>query len=190
MAVLARLLGIPSRVAYGYTSGTPVSEDTWLVTTHDAHAWPELYFQGYGWLRFEPTPTGANGQGTAYAPGYSLGPVNPWTTGQAQTAPSAGPASAATGTPGVPPNLRDLLAEHAGAGAAGRRQAGTVSPWEIFGLVVAGLVVVAAIAPWCARRVVRRRRWRRRAHRARTGATAAAGCGPGTSPGRTRPGRS
>ena len=65
----------PLAGCHGYTSGTPVSGDTWLVTTHDAHAWPELYFQGYGWLRFEPTPTGANGQGTAYAPGYSLGQV-------------------------------------------------------------------------------------------------------------------
>ena len=40
-----------------------------------------------------------------------------------------------------------------------------MSPWEIFGLVVAGLIVVAAIAPWCARQVIRRRRWRRLAAR-------------------------
>ena len=57
MAVLARLLGIPSRVAYGFTSGAPNGDEHWRVTTHDAHAWPELYFQGYGWLRFEPTPS-------------------------------------------------------------------------------------------------------------------------------------
>jgi transglutaminase-like putative cysteine protease len=174
MAVLARLLGIPSRVAIGYTWGTPVSGDTWLVTTHDAHAWPELYFQGYGWLRFEPTPTGTNGQGTAYAPGYSLGLVNPLTTGQPQTGLSAGPGSAQTGSTGIPENLRNLFAEHAGGGSAPvTAKNDTLSPWEIFGLVVAGLIVVAAIAPWCARRVVRRRRWRRLAsHRAR-GATAA-----------------
>jgi len=174
MAVLARLLGIPSRVAIGYTWGTPVSGDTWLVTTHDAHAWPELYFQGYGWLRFEPTPTGTNGQGTAYAPGYSLGLVNPLTTGQPQTGLSAGPGSAHTGSTGIPENLRNLFAEHGGGGSAPVTAKGdTISPWEIFGLVVAGLIVVAAIAPWCARRVVRRRRWRRLAsHRAR-GATAA-----------------
>ena len=71
MAVLARLVGIPSRVAYGFTSGTPVGDDEWQVTTHDAHAWPELYFSGFGWLRFEPTPSGTAGQGTAYAPAYA-----------------------------------------------------------------------------------------------------------------------
>jgi hypothetical protein len=174
MAVLARLLGIPSRVAYGYTSGTPVSGDTWLVTTHDAHAWPELYFQGYGWLRFEPTPTGTGGQGTAYAPGYSLGPVNPSTTGQPQPALSTGPGSVPTGSTGIPENLRNLFAEHGGGGGAPVTARGeTVSPWEIFGLVVAGLIVVAAIAPWCARRVIRRRRWRRLASSRARGATAA-----------------
>ena len=55
MAVLARLLDIPSRVAVGYTAGTSVGHDRWVVKTSDAHAWPELYFQGAGWLRFEPT---------------------------------------------------------------------------------------------------------------------------------------
>ncbi len=72
-AVLARLVGIPSRIAVGYTGGTPVpgQRSTWQVTTADAHAWPELYFTGEGWLRFEPTPTGAAGQATAVVPAYA-----------------------------------------------------------------------------------------------------------------------
>src|SRR5215472_10589649 len=90
MAVLARLLGIPSRVAYGFTAGT-FSSGKWLVSTHDAHAWPELYFQGYGWLRFEPTPQGAAGQGTATAPAYTLRPSNAFGQNPAQAAPSPGP---------------------------------------------------------------------------------------------------
>ena len=65
MAVLARLLDIPSRVAVGYTEGSPIGHDRWNVRTSDAHAWPELYFQGAGWLRFEPTPSGSDGQATA-----------------------------------------------------------------------------------------------------------------------------
>jgi transglutaminase-like putative cysteine protease len=162
MAVLARLLGIPARVAYGFTSGTEDTAGSWVVTTHDAHAWPELYFQGYGWLRFEPTPTGSTGQGTAYQPIYSVLPANlsPTTT---QTVPTSSPSPAATGglnSANVPPNLRYLLdGGGSGAGASGR--AGTVNPWEIGGLVAAGLVLLAAVAPWCARRVIRRRRWRR-----------------------------
>ena len=75
MAVLARLLGIPSRVAVGFTSGSPTGIGTWSVKTSDAHAWPELYFQGAGWLRFEPTPSGSGGQGTA-SPAVLHGPAD------------------------------------------------------------------------------------------------------------------
>jgi len=172
MAVLARLLGIPSRVAYGYTSGTPISDDTWLVTTHDAHAWPELYFQGYGWLRFEPTPTGANGQGSAYAPGYSEAPLNPSSQGQAQATPTPTQSGALGKSTGIPPNLRDEFAPQGGLGGELVTKSDTISPWEIFGLVVAGLMVIAALAPWCVRRVVRRRRWRRLALPRSTGSAA------------------
>ncbi|MFF0305906.1 transglutaminaseTgpA domain-containing protein [Streptosporangium sp. NPDC004379] len=70
MAVLARILGIPARVAVGYTGGTNVS-GVWQVRAHDSHAWPELYFEGTGWLRFEPTPAGSAGQGTASVPVYT-----------------------------------------------------------------------------------------------------------------------
>ena len=49
MAGLARLAGIPSRIAVGYTAGTHAGHSaTWKVTTADAHAWPELYFSGAG----------------------------------------------------------------------------------------------------------------------------------------------
>ncbi|MFC7643468.1 transglutaminase family protein [Streptosporangium lutulentum] len=90
MAVLARVLGIPARVAIGYTSGTNLAGQ-WQVRTHDSHAWPELYFEGAGWLRFEPTPTGGGGQGTATLPSYSLPEVAPATTDEPTTSPSSGP---------------------------------------------------------------------------------------------------
>ena len=56
MAVMARVVGIPSRVAIGFTTGVLGPDDQWVVTAHDAHAWPELWFPGHGWVRFEPTP--------------------------------------------------------------------------------------------------------------------------------------
>ena len=59
MAVMLRLLGIPSRVAVGFTSGELV-EGVWRVTDHDAHAWVEVWFPGQGWVAFDPTP----GRGT------------------------------------------------------------------------------------------------------------------------------
>ena len=48
MAVMARIVGIPSRVAVGFTRGTLQPNGSWLVTSSDAHAWPELWFQGVG----------------------------------------------------------------------------------------------------------------------------------------------
>ncbi|WP_414169504.1 transglutaminaseTgpA domain-containing protein [Streptoverticillium reticulum] len=57
MATMARTLGIPARVAVGFTPGTPQPDGSVSVGSKDAHAWPELYFEGAGWTRFEPTPT-------------------------------------------------------------------------------------------------------------------------------------
>jgi transglutaminase-like putative cysteine protease/uncharacterized membrane protein YgcG len=156
MAVLARLLGIPARVAVGFTPGQQQQPSgVYLVTSHDAHAWPELYFQGYGWLRFEPTPQGTNGQGTASPPNYWYLPVSGAPTGQTQTAPASGPAATAGGNPEQ--HLQGLLPP-SDLQTPGR---GSVSPWEIAGLVAAGLIVILTVAPWCARGLIRRRRWRR-----------------------------
>lgn len=60
MAVMARTLGIPSRVAVGTLPGAITEQfdqgrRVMQVTTNDLHAWPELYFDGVGWVRFEPT---------------------------------------------------------------------------------------------------------------------------------------
>ena len=57
MAAMARTLGIPARVDVGFVPGTEQSDNSWAVGLKDAHAWPELYFQGVGWTRFEPTPS-------------------------------------------------------------------------------------------------------------------------------------
>ncbi|NKY97728.1 DUF3488 and transglutaminase-like domain-containing protein [Nocardiopsis alborubida] len=73
MAVMARQVDIPARVAVGYTAGERQGDDRWAVSVGDAHAWPELYFEGAGWVRFEPTPSSAGGQGSASVPDYSQG---------------------------------------------------------------------------------------------------------------------
>lgn len=56
MAAMARVAGIPSRVAVGFLPGERTG-DQWEVSIRDMHAWPELWFEGYGWVRFEPTPS-------------------------------------------------------------------------------------------------------------------------------------
>ena len=184
MAVLSRLLGIPSRVAFGFTSGTTVATGEWVVTSHDAHAWPELYFQGFGWLRFEPTPTGSTGQGSATTPGYALNSASPGSTTQPTTGPSTAPGANPTG---LSPGLRHLLLPPggvAGSGAGGDVRAGGPDPWVILGLTVAGLAALALIAPLCGRL------WSG-GGAGGTGPPPASrgGYAPGTRRGRTRPGR-
>jgi transglutaminase-like putative cysteine protease len=59
MGVMLRTLGIPARVATGFTPGQGGDDDgTYSVTTNDLHAWVEVPFERYGWLPFEPTPFG------------------------------------------------------------------------------------------------------------------------------------
>jgi transglutaminase-like putative cysteine protease len=58
MALMLRYLGVPARVAVGFSSGTyDAKTGVWTVTDHDAHAWVEVWFRGYGWLPFDPTPS-------------------------------------------------------------------------------------------------------------------------------------
>ncbi|HTT52932.1 MAG TPA: DUF3488 and transglutaminase-like domain-containing protein [Streptosporangiaceae bacterium] len=162
MAVLARLLHIPSRVAVGYTAGSAVSHDQWVVRTSDAHAWPELYFQGAGWLRFEPTPAGSGGQATAIQPSYTLPPVLAPITGQgggttvpSATTPQAGSAKARTGPLA---KLGDQPGEVGVGGVVATRH-----PAPVWLLAVAALAVLALITPRVVRSARRRQRWRRTA---------------------------
>ncbi|GAA3208290.1 transglutaminase family protein [Nonomuraea helvata] len=103
MAVLARLVGIPSRVAIGYTGGTKVG-DRWQVGTNDSHSWPELYFEGVGWLPFEPTPAGSLGQGSARVPEYTQ--PRPRSAGEAAT-PTPGATSSSADEPVAPQTRRN-----------------------------------------------------------------------------------
>jgi hypothetical protein len=66
MTVMLRMLGVPARVAVGFTAGT-WKGGVWTVTDYQAHAWVEAWFAGYGWLTFDPTP----GRGTLSA-AYTL----------------------------------------------------------------------------------------------------------------------
>jgi hypothetical protein len=161
MAVMARLVGIPSRVVVGYTQGTDVGNGLWQVRTSDAHAWPELYFKGAGWLRFEPTPSGTNGeagQATASAPAYSFPPAGaivptPQPTPSAST-PAAVP-SARSSRGGLGPGLKKP-----GAGGGPGTRAPAPLPITLLVIVVLG---VAAITPRAARSLIRHRRWFRAA---------------------------
>ena len=69
MALMLRYLGVPARVAVGFSSGTyDGKHGVWRVTDRDAHAWVEAWFRGYGWLPFDPTPAARPGRGQLSAP--------------------------------------------------------------------------------------------------------------------------
>lgn len=61
MAVMARMVGLPARYIEGYAA-VPDSDSVARVTQQQAHAWVEIYFSGFGWLPFDPTP-GTNDAG-------------------------------------------------------------------------------------------------------------------------------
>jgi len=159
MAVLARLLGIPSRVVVGYTQGTRQGNGTWLVRTNDAHAWPEMYFPGAGWLRFEPTPSSSGGQATASVPAYSTPPPGSTVPVTGPTLPpAAAPTRASTSQQlGGAARLRQPRPGY-GPGAPSARTR-SPAPLTVI-LIILAVLAVAAVIPWAARSVIRWRRWR------------------------------
>jgi transglutaminase-like putative cysteine protease len=148
MALMARLEGIPARVDVGFTPGSPVgTTKTYLVTTADAHAWPELYFPDAGWLRFEPTPR-SDGQTTT--PGYA--PL------------STGPQPATSVSPGAngahaPLDIQGLAKPSVGTIHKNGKSLPVLRKLPVGWLLLLVIVIVGiAVAP-LARWVTRRRRW-------------------------------
>ncbi len=66
MVMMLRSIGIPSRLGEGFLPGT-LDGETYVVRGADAHAWPEVYFPGHGWVRFEPTPAIQTGEPPSWA---------------------------------------------------------------------------------------------------------------------------
>lgn len=150
MASMARTLGMPARIAVGFTPGQGTLQDDgttqFTVTTFNLHAWPELYFANIGWVRFEPTP----GRGTVpeFAP---LAVDDPATPDVDESVPATAPTSTPTAAPDLPADDLpvDTDPQAVGPGAT----TGTL-PWWGFALAaLAGLLFVPAIV-----RVVRRSR--------------------------------
>jgi transglutaminase-like putative cysteine protease len=164
MAVMLRSLGIPARVAVGFTPGELVSIDAgidtgsqaidpatgaalpvaeYLVTNRNAHAWVEVLTARHGWLAFEPTP---RDDGNVIVPtALNLAP----TATVAQEAEAVTP-----DIPGAPPDDADFLpppgeevgddvAQQPGAGEEGERGAGWGAVAVVLLLVIGVAVAVA-----------------------------------------------
>ena len=160
-AVMARAVGLPARVAVGFTQGEVRSDGQYTVLGRHAHAWPEVWFDGIGWVQFEPTP----GRG---APGAEE--VTGAVASQDDTPATAGddPGDRVPTAPTTPPSVtptteRDPLGERpttstsvprvAVAGGS-RTSGGGPALWVLFGLAVIGSW--AALMPAAVRRFTRR----------------------------------
>ncbi|HET9647167.1 MAG TPA: DUF3488 and transglutaminase-like domain-containing protein [Microlunatus sp.] len=138
MAVLARAVGIPSRVAVGFLPGKRQTGDTWSVSIHDMHAWPELFFAGYGWVRYEPTPASVTGS----APAWTLeGVQQPSTTSSNEPSQSTGASASASGD-----TASDAPSDVADPNAAGGSGSSWLQTTLLAGLGLLGLLILAAPA--------------------------------------------
>ena len=149
MAVLGRSLGIPSRVAVGFLRPSPAgTPHTWVYSSHDMHAWPEMYFQGIGWVRFEPTPQARTG---ALVPSYTRGQ-------NGGPAPSAAPTTRSADS--NPTNKLDRSQSTPGASSRGGTGGSGWSRHLLADGALAGLLLALLLAlPRLLRDLVRRRRW-------------------------------
>ncbi|WP_028049839.1 DUF3488 and transglutaminase-like domain-containing protein [Cellulomonas sp. URHD0024] len=130
MTIMARTLGIPARVAVGFLPGEPDDNGTYVVTGKQSHAWPELYFANYGWVRFEPTPASQTGPLPAWSDPFSgaNSPENP----QDENVPAASPGASQAPAPVTPRSN------------AAAQQASTA--WLPVGITVGIVLVVASLA--------------------------------------------
>ena len=72
--LISRYLGLPARYVQGYV--VTFDGKTADVLKENAHAWPEVYFEGVGWVPFEPTPTFYNERYVSHSKGIQKGTTN------------------------------------------------------------------------------------------------------------------
>ena len=156
MAAMLRGLEIPARVAVGFTPGQAQSDGTHVVSTDDAHAWPEAWFEGSGWIRFEPTPVSS---GREIVPQYTEGADAPADGTSPGAGPSAGPVPSASAAAQDSKDLDRALGDDSEAPLADPSAGvgGTGLPSTRALLV--GLVTALAVAPSLVAALRRRRRW-------------------------------
>jgi transglutaminase-like putative cysteine protease len=133
MALMLRMLGIPARVAAGFSPGS-YNRDTgeYRVRDLDAHSWVEVYFTGIGWVPFDPTPTAA----------------------PAESQSAAAATSAARADAGEVANPRGGVAAERASPAAGVSTGGDGLPdWVIPVLILVVLTVLGGAVWYGVRRV-------------------------------------
>lgn len=124
MALVAREMGVPSRVVYGATTGEEINENEYVVRGANMHTWVEIYFPGVGWYPFDPTPgLGVTDAMEQNAPGPDSGGPSYADDMRAQSPASMGGAGDSPWTEGgeaAQPESRESPASTEEAGSTGR----------------------------------------------------------------------
>ncbi|MGH3905985.1 MAG: DUF3488 and transglutaminase-like domain-containing protein [Pseudonocardiaceae bacterium] len=147
MAIMLRTLGVPARVAVGFTPGTSDGVQR-MITTGDAHAWVEAWFPGSGWLPFDPTPLA---DGRTVVPSYLTPSASPSSADPPPPAGQQAPAGRSALADPAPDSAPEPAVNDDGAGFDG----------TAIGLSAAGVLMLAAAAgltPLAVRGTRRRRR--------------------------------
>ena len=155
-AAMARSLGVPARVAVGFTQGELGTDGRYHVYGRNAHAWPEVWFDNVGWVAFEPTP-GRGQPGTeqytgvapAQAGGNNPGEGNPdVTTPVESTSTTVAPTTTLPNGTGVVPSTTI-----SSASLGGTRSSGTSALLAVLGLTIATALLWAFALPRIVRRI-------------------------------------
>ncbi|GIE75994.1 transglutaminase [Actinoplanes philippinensis] len=156
MAWMVRAAGIPARVAFGFTRGTPAGGGVFTITNRNAHAWTEVYFQGFGWVPFDATPsagvTGSARSGSNWAPDVD----RPTPTASTSTGPGAAVPDS-SGDPGAAngPNKSGVGEDPAGTTGPAPETTDWTGLWIAAGIA---LLLALLLVPALRRVLVRRRR--------------------------------
>jgi transglutaminase-like putative cysteine protease len=160
-AAMMRSLGIPARVAVGFTTGKATGTG-FTVTGRNAHAWPEVWFDGLGWVLFEPTP----GRGASGAQSYTgVEAAQDTSTGTQQDGVQPAPDDAATDAANTAPTTLppipageglDVPIPPAPIATTAAASSGAGNAW--IPLVLLAAIAVAVAAPPIGRRIRRRAR--------------------------------
>jgi len=174
MAVMLRAVGVPARVAIGFTGGIETEDGDLQITSHQAHAWVEVKFDTAGWVRFDPTPLGEGGNADP-TDSETTSETTAEPTEKTTDTPESSVVTTTTTTTTVTPTVTVGGTTTGGQVAVGGAPEApsrvlAVTGWSLLVLVGIGLIVAAVAAP----SFLRRRRTGRR--------MAVAGSGPAGAP--------
>ncbi|ODU79252.1 MAG: hypothetical protein ABT08_01955 [Microbacterium sp. SCN 71-21] len=141
--LMARSLGIPTRIVIGYLPGTYSSSTpdtvTYKVVSDQLHAWPEAYFQGIGWVRFEPTKS--LGVSTSFAPGSGTSGTVDSSGSTPQPTASSAPTAAPSDQPSTAPTTGTTTSTTSTSGPA----IAAIVPWALGAVLVIAVLAVPGV---------------------------------------------